>query len=61
MSSPMRPLMKLGHRPHPIDTKRYGQPRLALYWAGRHFTRPGLWIWTGKHNRRIVPTLRKHR
>lgn len=55
----MEPIFKLGHRPHPIDTKRYGQPRLAVYWAKRGvFERPGLWIWTGRRNRRILPVPR---
>lgn len=25
-----------------------------VYWAGQRFEKPGVWIWTGKTNRRII-------
>lgn len=54
MSSPMRPLVQIGHREHPIDRKRYGAPYLALYWAGHRHTHRGLWLWTGRRNLRVL-------
>lgn len=54
-SSPMRRLVSIGHRPHAIDTKRYGQPRVALYYANRsRFVSPGLYLWVGRHVR-VLP------
>lgn len=47
--SPMTRLFAVGHAPHPIDRKRYGNPRLALFWASprARFQRPGLYLWIG--------------
>lgn len=60
MSSPMQPLVKIGHRPHLIDRKKYGQPRLAVYWADRsHFVKPGVWLWVFGRNVRILAVRRK--
>ena len=59
----MRPILRLGHRPHPIDRKKYGQPRFALYWASPHepFLYPGLHAWTGKRNVRVIPMPKRAR
>lgn len=54
MSSPMKPLIQIGHRPHAIDRTRYGQPRIALYWAGAQFVYRGLVLWTGRRNVRLL-------
>lgn len=57
--SPMKCLVRFGHKPHNIDRKKYGQPIVALYWANRTvFSEPGLYLWTGV-NRRIVPFKKK--
>jgi hypothetical protein len=58
----MKTLVRLGHKPHKIDTKKYGQPKLALYWADRRtFSCPGLYLWDGKTNRRILRLPRRSR
>lgn len=62
MSSPMRPLVKVGHRPHPLDRKRYGQPHVALYYANRSlFTKPGLYAWLWRRHVRVLPLPRRER
>ncbi len=33
--------------PHPIDRKKYGQPRFALYRATERHAQPGLYLWVG--------------
>jgi hypothetical protein len=60
-ASPMKRLAAVGHKPHPLDRKKYGQPYFALYWASpRHrFTAPGLYVWTGKRNVRVIPMPRR--
>lgn len=58
-SAPMRTLVELGHRPHSIDRKKYGQPRVALYYARRRrFTHPGLYLWAFSRHWRLFPTAR---
>lgn len=53
---PMRTLLRVGHQPHPIDRKKYGQPRFALYWANPvGFVHPGLHVWTGSRNHWVFP------
>lgn len=55
-SAPMRRLLAIGHRPHSIDRRKYGQPYVALYWANRRdFTHPGLHAWLWSRNVRLVP------
>lgn len=59
-SSPMKPLIKFGRKPHPIDRRKYGQPRVALFYANRdHFAEPGLVLWTGARNIRVLPLPRR--
>lgn len=55
MSSPMQPLMRFGHRPHVIDRRRYGTPYFGLYWAGRRFAKPGLYLLALQRQWRLVP------
>ena len=58
-SAEMKCLVRLGHKPHKIDTKKYGQPKVALYWADRkRFLEPGLYLWNCKKQVRIVPVSR---
>lgn len=59
-SSPMHLIARVGRKPHPVNTRKYGQPRLALYYANRRtFSYPGVHLWTGKRNLRIVPLPRR--
>lgn len=59
-SSPMRLLARFGHKPHPIDTAKYGQPRVAVYWAARdRFTKPGVHVWAFSKHWRVFPLRRK--
>lgn len=52
----MQPLVKIGHRPHAVNRRKYGQPYVALYWANRKvFSYPGLHLWMWKRNFRILP------
>jgi len=32
---------------------------LGGYWAGRGFTKPGLWLWIWSRNVRVVPVPRR--
>lgn len=60
-STPMRTLWSFGHKPHPVDTKRYGQPRLAFYWASpsERFTYPGVHVWCFGRHWRVLPLRRR--
>lgn len=55
----MRPLVRLGHRPHTIDRRRYGAPYFGLYWAGQRFTKPGLYLVMIQRQWRLLPGHRR--
>ena len=53
-SAEMKCLFRVGHEHHPIDTKKYGQPKFALYYAERgRFTEPGLYVWLRNKQKKI--------
>lgn len=61
-SAQMRLLLAIGHQPHKIDRKRYGQPWVALYWASRgNFQQPGLHLWVRNRQYRVIPLPRAGR
>ena len=60
VGQPMTLLVRFGRKPHPVDRKKYGAPRVALFWAERGtFTAPGLHLWTGSRHVRILPLPRR--
>lgn len=61
-SAPMKTLIKIGHRPHSIDRKKYGQPYVSVSYANRKiFSHPGLYVWIVKKQFRVLPLPKRGR
>jgi hypothetical protein len=61
-SAQMTKIVAAGHQPHAIDTKKYGAPKVALYWANRKtFSYPGVYLWIFKKQIRMIPLPKKRR